>query len=208
MITKSDYKRRGIFFCWCHQICLIFSFFHLNQIFTIWLFPDGWNSKFCLYVTICGSRQNFESHPVIKLKQVVSVLHVDLNRYNLASVLTCRTTAFVHVCVHICEVPMQTYSKDGALVWKYESKRLIEVWLKRLHLFLKASFLHTTAAVFVFRGAEADVWGHTLAFCSSHWLVKTETPRAMPVTTGRQSDANSFTNTTAHIPRTHTPPYR
>lgn len=84
-------------------------------------------------------------------------------------------TAFVHVCVHICEVPMQTCSKDIFLELErsMKVKGWIKVWLKRLHLFLKASLLHTTTAVFVFHGAEADGWGHTaflqLALTGEDW---------------------------------------
>lgn len=111
-----------------------------------------------------------------------------------------------HICACvICELPpSQTCSKDIflALERTMKVKGWIKVWLKRLHLFLKASLLHTSAAVFVFM-AQKQMSEDTLLFCSSHRLVKTEVPRAMPATTGRQSDANSFTNTIAHIPKTH-----
>jgi len=158
----------------------------------------------------------------MKLKLVVYVFHVVFNRYNLASVCLEQHQHWIMlswVCWvfqqiiqlpcsltinSICELPPQTCSKDIflALERRMKVKGWIKVWLKCLHLFLKASLLYTSAAVFVFM-AQRQMGEDTLPFCSSHWLVKTEAPRAMPATTGRQSDANSFTNTIAHIPKTH-----
>lgn len=107
------------------------------------------------------------------------------------------------MCVHICELPPQTRSKDISLVLErsMKVKGWIKVSLKCLHLFLKARLLHTSSAVFVFM-VQRQKGEDTLPFCSSHWLVKTEVPRAMPATTGRQSDAN-FAYTITHIPKTH-----